>query len=119
MNMATQRSERVDAQREMRPGLLRGAGCVVRKVKFAWRLSRHGTSQTHRVSSNRRSSIADRRCLDAFTLIELMVVVAILAVVMTMAIPSIYQTLHKDSLRAAVSDVMEMCSHARAYAIRS
>ena len=53
----------------------------------------------------------------AFTLIELMVVVGILAVVMTIAIPSIYQTMHKDSLRAAVSDVMEMCSHARAYSI--
>src|SRR2546422_5190292 len=53
----------------------------------------------------------------AFTLIELMVVVAILGVIMTIAIPSIYQTLHKDSLRAAVSDVMEICSHARAYSI--
>src|SRR5437867_3055205 len=52
-----------------------------------------------------------------FTLIELMVVVAILGVVMTIAIPSIYQTLHKDSLRAAVSSVMEICSHARAYSI--
>jgi prepilin-type N-terminal cleavage/methylation domain-containing protein len=87
------------------------------RVKFAWRLTRHGTRNMHRAPSNRRSSNADRRCLDAFTLIELMVVVAILAVVMTMAIPSIYQIMHKDSLRAAVSDVMEMCSHARAYAI--
>ena len=53
----------------------------------------------------------------AFTLIELMVVVGIIGIVMTIAIPSIYQTVHQDSMRKAVSDVMEACSHARAQAI--
>src|SRR5438046_5050138 len=53
----------------------------------------------------------------AFTLIELMVVVAIMAIVMTIAIPTIYQQLHPESMRKAVSDVMEACSHARARAI--
>lgn len=53
----------------------------------------------------------------AFTLIEILVVVGIIGVVMTIAIPSIYNTLHQDSMRKAVSDVMEACSHARAQAI--
>ncbi len=53
----------------------------------------------------------------AFTLIEIMVVVAIMGIVMTMAIPTIYQQFHPESMRKAVSDVMEACSHARARAI--
>src|ERR1051326_2321953 len=53
----------------------------------------------------------------AFTLIELMVVVAIMGIVMTIAVPTIYQQLHPESMRKAVSDVMEACSHARARAI--
>src|SRR2546421_5401471 len=53
----------------------------------------------------------------AFTLIELMVVVAIMGIVMTIAIPTVYQQLHPESMRKAVSDVMEACSHARARAI--
>jgi type II secretory pathway pseudopilin PulG len=46
-----------------------------------------------------------------------MVVVAIMAIVMTLAIPMIYQQLHPESMRKAVSEVMEACSHARARAI--
>jgi len=53
----------------------------------------------------------------AFTLIELMVVVAIMGIVMTISIPAIYQQLHPESMRKAASDVMEACSHARARAI--
>src|SRR6266487_808173 len=60
---------------------------------------------------------ANRNSLLAFTLIEILVVVGIIGVIMTIAIPSIYQTLHQDSMRKAVSDVMEACSHARAQAI--
>jgi prepilin-type N-terminal cleavage/methylation domain-containing protein len=52
-----------------------------------------------------------------FTLLELMVVVAIMGIVMTISIPAIYQQLHPESMRKAVSDVMEACSHARARAI--
>src|SRR5438552_2349716 len=54
---------------------------------------------------------------NAFTLIEVMVVVAIMAIVMTLAIPMIYQQLHPESMRKAVSQVMEALSHARARAI--
>jgi prepilin-type N-terminal cleavage/methylation domain-containing protein len=53
----------------------------------------------------------------AFTLIEIMVVVAIMAVVLTMSVPIIYRTFHKEALRKAVTDVIEVCSNARARAI--
>jgi Tfp pilus assembly protein FimT len=50
-------------------------------------------------------------------LVEIMVVVAIMGVVMTMAIPSMWRKLHPESMQKAVSDMMEACSHARANAI--
>lgn len=53
----------------------------------------------------------------AFTLIELMVVVGIIAVIMTIAVPSIYRQLNPDSMQKAVKDIMEACNNARAYAI--
>jgi prepilin-type N-terminal cleavage/methylation domain-containing protein len=53
----------------------------------------------------------------AFTLIEIMVVVAIIGIVMTMSVPIVYKISHKEALRQAVSDVVEVCSHARAQAI--
>jgi prepilin-type N-terminal cleavage/methylation domain-containing protein len=53
----------------------------------------------------------------AFTLIEIMVVMAIMGIVMTIAIPTIYQQLHPDSMRKAVLDVLDVCSEARAQAI--
>jgi prepilin-type N-terminal cleavage/methylation domain-containing protein len=69
------------------------------------------------MGGNRKSEIGTRQSLAAFTLIELMVVVGIIAVVMTMAIPTIYRQLHPESMQKAVSDIMEACSHARATAI--
>ena len=57
------------------------------------------------------------RSLRAFTLIEIMIVVAIIGIVMTMAIPTLYRQLHPESMQKAVSDLMEACSHARARAI--
>ena len=53
----------------------------------------------------------------AFTLIELMVVVGIIALVMTISIPSIYRKLHPDSITKAVEDVMDACRYARGRAI--
>jgi prepilin-type N-terminal cleavage/methylation domain-containing protein len=53
----------------------------------------------------------------AFTLIELMVVVAIMGIVLGMGIPSVVRMLHREPLTQAMLDVQEVCSHARARAI--
>jgi prepilin-type N-terminal cleavage/methylation domain-containing protein len=52
-----------------------------------------------------------------FTLVELMIVIGIMAVVMAMGMPSILQTIKKEPLRQAVSDLVEGLEHARAQAI--
>lgn len=52
-----------------------------------------------------------------FTLIEIMLVVGIFAIVMTMGLPAIYRMHQKEDLRKAVSDIVEVCSNARAQAI--
>jgi len=58
-----------------------------------------------------------RASLGAFTLIEIMMVVAIIGLVMTMGVPSILRATRQEPMRKAVNDVMEICSHARAQAI--
>jgi len=52
-----------------------------------------------------------------FTLIEIMVVIGILAIVLAMGVPPFVRSLQKDSLRQAVSDLVEACSTARAQSI--
>ena len=46
-----------------------------------------------------------------------MIVCAIMGVVLTIAIPTIYRYFHPESLEGAVRSLMEACSHARAHAI--
>jgi prepilin-type N-terminal cleavage/methylation domain-containing protein len=53
----------------------------------------------------------------AFTLIELLIVVAIMGIVLTMGVPIFYRMRAESPLRKAVKDVVEVCSHARALAI--
>jgi prepilin-type N-terminal cleavage/methylation domain-containing protein len=53
----------------------------------------------------------------AFTLLEIMMVVAIIGLMMTMSVPAILRTMHQEPLRKAVNDVLNICSHARAQAI--
>ena len=53
----------------------------------------------------------------AFTLIEIMVVVAIIGLVAAMGLPSMLQVLHKDGMRKAVEDVTELLGDARAKSI--
>lgn len=57
------------------------------------------------------------RPMSAYTLVELMVVVAIMGVIMTLAIPSMYRRLHPESMQKAVDDVRDACIEARANAI--
>jgi prepilin-type N-terminal cleavage/methylation domain-containing protein len=52
-----------------------------------------------------------------FTLIEIMVVVAIMAIVLTMGVPLVYRLSHKEPLRKATADLVELFSNARAQAI--
>jgi prepilin-type N-terminal cleavage/methylation domain-containing protein len=52
-----------------------------------------------------------------FTLIEIMVVVAIMAIVLGMGVPLVYQLGHKEPMRKATADLVELFSNARAQAI--
>jgi len=65
----------------------------------------------------RHSSLGIRHFPVGFSLIELMVVIAIMAIVLAMGAPAIYHVWHKESLRKATSDVAEVFSNARAHAI--
>jgi prepilin-type N-terminal cleavage/methylation domain-containing protein len=60
---------------------------------------------------------ADATTHSAFTLIEIMIVVGIMAVIMAIGIPSVYQQMHKDSMRQVVADFSQACNDARARAI--
>jgi len=55
--------------------------------------------------------------IQAFTLLEIMIVVGIMGVVMTMGVPLVYKAWHKAPMTKAVSGIVEVCSHARALAI--
>jgi prepilin-type N-terminal cleavage/methylation domain-containing protein len=72
--------------------------------------------QPGRVSRHRASTL-DPQLKRAFTLLELMMVVAIIGLMMAMGVPAILRTMHQEPLRKAVNDVMNICSHARAQAI--
>ena len=52
-----------------------------------------------------------------FTLLEIMIALSIAAIIMATGIPAFVRALQKEGLRKAVSDVVEGCSQARAYAI--
>jgi len=52
-----------------------------------------------------------------FTLIEIMIVVAIIAIFMAMGVPSLVRSLEKDDLSRAIRDTIEGCKTARDRAI--
>lgn len=53
----------------------------------------------------------------AFTLIEIMMVVAIIGLVAAMGLPSLLKALEREGMRKAVNDLTDVCSAARASAI--
>lgn len=53
----------------------------------------------------------------AFTLIEIMIVVGIMGLAAVISVPIIYKVTHKSPFYAAILDVVEVCSNARAQAI--
>jgi prepilin-type N-terminal cleavage/methylation domain-containing protein len=55
----------------------------------------------------------------AFTLIEIMMVVAIIGLFAAIGIPAMLTEMHRGPMSKAVNDVMEICSRARAQAILS
>ncbi len=55
----------------------------------------------------------------AFTMIEIMMVVAIMGIILAMGMPSILRALRREGMRKAVTEVQEICSNARARAILS
>jgi prepilin-type N-terminal cleavage/methylation domain-containing protein len=63
------------------------------------------------------TEIGAREERTGFTLIELMIVVAIMGIILTMGLPIVYRLRHEEPLRKAVRDVIEVCSTARARAI--
>jgi prepilin-type N-terminal cleavage/methylation domain-containing protein len=68
---------------------------------------------------HRISDAANRKSGGAFTLVEIMVVVAILGLVAAMGVPSLIKGLQKDGMRLAVSDFQDVCFSARQQAIFS
>jgi prepilin-type N-terminal cleavage/methylation domain-containing protein len=60
-----------------------------------------------------------RRRAGAFTLVEMMIVVAIVALVLSIGIPNMFRSLNKEGMRKATSDLLEACAAARSAAIIS
>src|SRR5258708_248538 len=69
------------------------------------------------LSPTPRSALRTPHWTSAFTMIEIMIVVAIMLIILTMGAPAIYHIWHPESLQKGVKDVVEACSHARARAI--
>jgi prepilin-type N-terminal cleavage/methylation domain-containing protein len=64
-----------------------------------------------------KTAAAKKFQLQAFTLIEIMIVVAIIGLIAAMGIPSILQMMRKEGMRKAVGDVTELLGDVRADAI--
>lgn len=68
---------------------------------------------------NLKFKIQNSKSARAFTLMEVMIVVAIIGLIAAMGMPSIVKALQKEGMRKAESDVLDVCAAARARAIFS
>jgi prepilin-type N-terminal cleavage/methylation domain-containing protein len=64
-----------------------------------------------------RSVHACRTRTRAFTLIEIMIVVALIGMIMAAGVPTLYKALSREGFRKTVGDIVDVCSTARARAI--
>jgi prepilin-type N-terminal cleavage/methylation domain-containing protein len=64
-----------------------------------------------------RTTLHAPRSRSAFTLIEIMIVVAIMGILLTMGVPLVYRAYHKDSMSKAIVEVEGVLKTARARAI--
>lgn len=71
----------------------------------------------HGLSSRRTTNTLSRFCLLGFTLIEVMIVVAILGVTMAVSLPAINNLRKHAPMTQTLKELREVCSHARARAI--
>ena len=78
------------------------------------RLSKCSDRATPADQSATQQSATLRYIRGAFTLIEMMVVIAIIATILMAAFPSIYSFVHKEGFRKTLSDVLDACRSARA-----
>lgn len=89
-------------------------------VTKGWRDERPREPKLISIRSGSRGRSPHRsNAFQAFTLVEIMVVVAILGLVAAMGVPSLIKGLQKDGMRKAVSDFQDVCFSARQQAIFS
>jgi prepilin-type N-terminal cleavage/methylation domain-containing protein len=81
-----------------------------------WQITSDKKDAAARKAPSRHWSPVTRH-FSAFTLIEVMIVVAIIGLVVAMGVPSLLQVLRKEGMRKAVGDVTELLGDVRANAI--
>jgi prepilin-type N-terminal cleavage/methylation domain-containing protein len=76
------------------------------------------TRHTRSFTSWKRESAGGRRpAAGGFTLIEVMVVCAIIGLILALGAPSLYRMMHKEGMRKAVDELKEVFQNARGRAI--